>query len=65
VLGDLREEQDHDGRTRAHPDAIVGHAPLKPQEVLGISDDAYSARRSYALNSELSAASFRKIYENG
>lgn len=62
VLGDLLEERDRDGGWRAHPDAIVEHVPLQPQSLLGLADEAYDARRCYAVSPELSAESFRKIY---
>jgi 5-methylcytosine-specific restriction protein B len=63
VLGDLRNETDSDGRPKCHRNAIVSHIVQPATRVLGLADETYQDRRSYALSEELSADSFRKIYE--
>ena len=62
VLHDLTDENDVDDRPKAHPNAIVGHVIQPARDVLGVSDPAYDTRRSYRVNEELTAESFRKIY---
>jgi hypothetical protein len=63
VLGDLVDEPDRDGRPKAHPNAIVGHVIQRPTDLFGVTDDAYQVCRSYELNEDITAESFRKIYE--
>lgn len=48
---------------RRHPNAIIEHVVQNPREVLGTDDDAYAPRRTYEVSKDLSAKSFRKIYE--
>jgi 5-methylcytosine-specific restriction protein B len=48
---------------KPHPAAIIEHVIQDPGRVLGTDDDAYVRRRSYEVSEEISAASFRKIYE--
>lgn len=62
VLADLTDEADRDGSPKAHPDAIVQHNIQNPRDVVGLSDDAYVTRRSYEVNEDLTARSFRKVY---
>jgi len=64
VLADLVADVDRDGGPKAHPDAIVEHLVQRPVQLLGLRDDAYQSRRSYAISEELTARSFRKIYES-
>jgi len=63
VLADLADERDSDGRPKAHPEAIVGHLVQRPTKLFGLNDEAYQERRSYAVNEDLSARSFQKIYQ--
>ncbi|MFO0905711.1 MAG: AAA family ATPase [Pirellulales bacterium] len=64
VLGDLVKGEDADYRLKAHPQAIVTHVVQRPKHLFGVEDEAYQDRRSYAINDELSAESFRKIYKS-
>lgn len=63
VLADLSQDLDVDGRPKARPDAIVTHVVQKPMKLLGLADEAYQDRRSYAISEEFSPSSFQKIYE--
>jgi hypothetical protein len=63
VLADLTGDMDRDGRPSAHEHAIVRHDIQRTGTLLGLTDDAYQDRRSYAISDELTAESFRKIYE--
>jgi 5-methylcytosine-specific restriction protein B len=63
VLGDLEETTDSDGRPRARHNAIVRHDVQHSRELLGFQDEAYQDTRSYTISDDLSADSFRKIYE--
>lgn len=63
VLGDLIDEREQaDGGPKLHPDAIVEHVVQPVTQILGVSDSAYEPMRSYRVRTELSPASFRKIY---
>lgn len=64
VLGDLVKGEDADYRPKAHPQAIVTHAVQRPKQLFGVEDEAFQDRRSYAISEELSADSFRKVYES-
>lgn len=64
VLGDLINSDDVDFRPKAHPNAIVSHIVQRPRRLLGLEDETYQDRRSYVVNDELSAESFRKIYQS-
>jgi 5-methylcytosine-specific restriction protein B len=63
VLRDLASGPGSDAKP--HPDAIIEHVVQNPGTVLGTDDDAYAPRRSYEVSEEMSARSFRKIYEDG
>jgi len=63
VLGDLLNATDSDGRPKQHPKAIVSHIVQPAARVLGLTDETYQDRRSYAVNEDLSVDSFRKIYQ--
>ncbi len=68
VLGDLIDVADADDRPKDHPHAIVTHVIQRPKRLFGVENETFQDRRSYAVNEELSAESFRKIYrtlENG
>lgn len=64
VLADLVDEMDADNRPKAHKQAIVVHQMQRPGRIFSHRDDAYQSRRSYSVSEDLSAASFRKIYED-
>jgi 5-methylcytosine-specific restriction endonuclease McrBC GTP-binding regulatory subunit McrB len=63
VLGDLIGSDDVDYRPKAHAHAIVSHVVQRPRRLFGLEDETYQDRRSYVVNEELSAESFRKIYQ--
>ena len=63
VLADLMDEADSDGRPKAKPSAIVTHVIQRSGKLLGLSNEAYQDRRSYAISDEISPLSFQKIYE--
>ena len=63
VLGDLIATEEYHHGSQTHPHAIVTHVVQRPRRLFGIEDDTYQERRSYSINEELSAESFRKIYE--
>ena len=64
VLGDLIPAEDVDDRAKTHPHAIVTHIVQRPKQLFGLDDESYQDRRSYAINEEMSAESFRKVYQN-
>jgi hypothetical protein len=64
VLGDLIPGEEVDYRAKAHPHAIVSHVVQRPKQPFGLDDESYQDRRSYAISDELSAESFRKVYQN-
>lgn len=63
VLRDLIDAEDKDFQPKAHPQAIVTHVVQRPKRLFGLDDESYQVRRSYTINEDVSAASFRKIYE--
>ncbi len=63
VLGDLIDAEDTDHQPKAHPQAIVTHVVQRPKRLFGVGEHSYEARRSYSISDEISAVSFRKIYE--
>ncbi len=63
VLGDLIPRSDKDGGSKAHPNAIIQHVVQTPASLFTTEDETLEPRRSYEMADDLSAQSFRKIYE--